>query len=391
MLTPTQAETSTPLSKKLWPEDFTVVLVAPFPPPFGGMSLQADQLLHHLQQKGVPAKPIDFNQKLRGALAFIERVVFLRTLVHWIWFAWRVWKLALPKTVFHIFSHSYLSFFLWTGTAVLICRKRGVPAIINYRGGLAEAFLKKWRTPAALIFRQARKVVVPSQFLEFIFLQNGISTQVIPNIIKDELAPQPAREIKTPHLVVNRNFEPMYNVECALRAFALVQAKIPPAKLTLIGDGAQRAALERRVQEWGLRHVTFTGKLNNHEAIRALRDGDILLNPTNVDNMPISVIEAMALGIPIISTNVGGVPYLIQNKVNGILVKKNDHTAMARAVLRLVKSPALRQKLTARAQRDAEAFRWKNVWPLWRALYLSLGPKVQSPRSAEYETLVSRR
>lgn len=367
----TQVKTSVMPITRRWPKDFAVVLVAPFPPPFGGMTLQAEQLYYLLQQEGVPVKRIDTNQKLSGALTVCERIFFLRTFLHWWRFVRRVQEVATTETVFHIFSNSYLSFFLWTGTATLICRRRGVPVIINYRGGLAEAFLNKWGVCAKFILNRANKIVVPSQYLGYIFLQNGLSTQAIPNIIKDEVTPGPARDFEALHLVVNRNFEPMYNVECALRAFALVQGDMPQARLTLIGDGSQRAFLEKMARDLGLRNLSFTGKLSNRELIRVLQDCDILLNPTNVDNMPISLIEAMALGIPIVSTNVGGVPYLIQNNVSGIIVEKNDHTAMAQAVLRLVKSTSLRLQLITRAQRDVEFFRWRKVWPQWRTLYLS--------------------
>jgi glycosyltransferase involved in cell wall biosynthesis len=367
----TQAEPSIKTRKvSAWPYGHTVVIVAPFPPPFGGMSLQANQLVALLQQEGVCVKSIDTNQKLPRRLAFVERVVFLRTLAHFVRFCMRIWQVAQPKTVFHIFSNSYASFFLWTGAATLIGRKRGAPVIINYRGGLVSEFLAKWRTPASIIFRQANKIIVPSRYLEFVFLQNRISTQIIPNIISSDLPRRSSREIDTPHLVVNRNFEPMYNLSCALRAFAMVQAVIPETRLTLIGEGPQRTELEKWVQNLGLQNVQFTGRLKNQEVIQTLLNCDVMLNPTNVDNMPISVIEAMALGLPVVSTNVGGVPYLIKNKVTGILVKKNDHQAMARAALRLIKSPALRKRLIENARRVTEDFRWERVWPLWRTLYL---------------------
>lgn len=368
----TQAEPAIKTRKaSAWPYGHTVVIVAPFPPPYGGMSLQANQLCELLKQEEVSVKRINTNQKLTGWLSFVERIFVLRTLAHFVLFCIKIWQAAQPKAVFHIFSNSYTSFFLWTGAATLIGRKREAPVIINYRGGLANEFLAKWRTPASSIFRQANKIVVPSRYLEFVFLQNRISTQIIPNIISSELPRRPSGEIKTPHLVVNRNFEPMYNLPCALRAFAMVQAVIPEAKLTLIGEGPQRAELERWAQNFGLQHVQFTGKLKNQEVIRELLDCDVMLNPTNVDNMPISVIEAMALGIPVVSTNVGGVPYLIENKVTGILVKRNDHKAMAHAALRLIRSPRLRARFVKNARRVVADYRWEKVWPLWRALYLS--------------------
>jgi glycosyltransferase involved in cell wall biosynthesis len=362
------------LSKPLeahWPQGYTVVVVAPFPPPFGGMSFQADQLVHLLEYEGVPVKRIATNEKLNGVLSFVERIAFLRTVIHVLLYAARVWRLARPNCVFHILSNSYASFFLWTAPATLICRKRGAPVIINYRGGLARDFLGKWRRVASYVFASARCVVVPSRFLEYVFLQNRIQTRVIPNIIRDTVAAKPREKTEAPHLMVNRNLDKMYNVGCALRAFALIQAQIPQARLTLIGEGPQRTELERNTERLGLRHVTFAGRLSNHEVLRLLQGCDVLLNPTNVDNMPISLLEAMALGIPIVSTEVGGVPFLVMNDWNGQLVGRNDHQAMAEAALRVLKSPSLRKRLAENSRQAAKDYRWEKVWPMWRSLYLS--------------------
>ncbi len=139
----------------------------------------------------------------------------------------------------------------------------------------------------------------------------------------------------------------------------------------MIGEGSLRTALERHIQRLGLRQVTLTGRLANHEVIRLLQGCDVLLNPTDVDNMPISVIEAMAIGVPIVSTNVGGVRYLLEDGRTALLVGMNDHQAMARAVLRILKSPAVRERLRENARRVTDDFRWEKVWPLWRSLYLS--------------------
>lgn len=369
----TRAEPAVATPKALSaPPDCTIVIVAPFPPPWGGMTLQANQLFQLLLQERVKVKRIDTNQKFSGRWSFLERMPGLRTIAHWALFARQVWRAARPQTILHIFANSYASFFLWTGTATVIGRRRGAAIIINYRGGLAHEFLEKWRKSTAFIFRRANKIIVPSRYLEFVFLQNQISSQIIPNIIRHDLPQRLPREMKIPHLVVNRNFEAIYNVPCALRAFALVQAVTPEAKLTLIGDGPLRCELENLVRKLGLQNVRFTGKLRNQDVMQTLCDCDIMLNPTDVDNMPNSVIEAMALGIPVVSTNAGGVPYLLQHGRSGILIEKNNHRAMARAALRLIRSSTLRQRLIKNAQHVVEDFHWEKVWPQWRALYQSL-------------------
>lgn len=352
-----------------WPLDCTVIIVAPFPPPYGGMSLQAEQLFHRLIEEGVNIKRVATTQKLTGQLAFIERIVGLRTLAHFAFFLLRIWQAARPNTVFHIFSNSYASFFLWTAPTVLIGKMRGAPVIINYRGGLADEFLQKWRMSAVWIFRSAAKVIVPSGFLQAVFAKYGIAPQVISNFVVIKLPPPSPRSDDVPHIVVNRNFEEMYNIACALRAFALIQKQITKARLTLIGEGTQRGQLESLVAAMTLQNVKFTGKLDNQTVLRTLQHGDVMLNPTNVDNMPISVIEAMALGLPIVSTNVGGIPYLLTHEVSGLLVEKNDHSAMAQAALRILQSSSLRQRLAENAKRVVDDLSWGKTWPQWRALY----------------------
>lgn len=334
--------------------------------------MQANQLHQLLDAQGVRADVLPTTWKFSGAWRIIEFFPALRTLLHLARFASALYRQAAAKTILHIFANSFGSFFLWTMTSVAIGKWRGARIIINYRGGHAQEFLRRWKMIAVPILRRADKIVVPSQFLEFVFLKYGLSTQVIPNILAEHLQPRRKQRGNQFHLIVNRNFEPIYNVACALRAFAIIQAVHPQTQLTLIGDGPQRAQLEHLAATLGLRQVYFAGQLANQEVIELLRSADLLLNPTNVDNMPISLLEAMAVGIPIVSTDVGGIPYLITNKVNGILVKKNDHQAMARAAVCILRSESLQHKLKHNAAQQARKCGWQNVWPQWQALYLAL-------------------
>lgn len=365
-------ESSRQIDEVAWPAGYRIAIVAPFPPPWGGMAMQANQLRQLLESRGVPVTAISNNWRFEGALKVLELLPGIRTVLHLLRFLNRLYRVASAKTIVHIFSHSFASFFLWTLTSVVVCKWRHAPIIINYRGGHAQKFLRRWKKLAVPVFRQASQIVVPSRFLEFVFLQHGISTQVIPNIISDDLKPKRKQANHRIHIIVNRNFEPIYNVACAIRAFAIIQAIHPKAKLTLIGDGSQRAQLERLASTLGLRNVTFTGQLANRKVIELLGEADLLLNPTDVDNMPISLLEAMVMGVPIVSTNAGGVPYLIENKVTGILVEKNDHQAMARAASRILRSESLQKRLKHNAWKQVRKCSWQNVWPLWGAFYLSL-------------------
>jgi glycosyltransferase involved in cell wall biosynthesis len=111
--------------------------------------------------------------------------------------------------------------------------------------------------------------------------------------------------------------------------------------------------------------VTFTGKLSKEEWRAKSKDFDIFLNTTNFDNTPVSVIEAMALGMPVVSTDVGGIPHLVTNEVNGLLVPPNDEAAITLAVKKLCGDPNLTEKLSKNAREKVEEFDWQIVKQHW--------------------------
>ena len=103
----------------------------------------------------------------------------------------------------------------------------------------------------------------------------------------------------------------------------------------------------------------FPGRVPKAEVPQWLDRGDVFLNTTNVDNTPVSVIEAMACGLPVVSTAVGGVPYLIEHGKDGLLVPPSDARAMADAVRRLLKDPDLAEALARAARLKVEAWDWE--------------------------------
>jgi len=107
--------------------------------------------------------------------------------------------------------------------------------------------------------------------------------------------------------------------------------------------------------------VTFTGRVENSEMPRLYQTANIVLNPSLVDNAPISMLEALASGVPVVSTNVGGVPFLVQHEVTALLVPPGDHEAMARASLRLLAEPGLAQRLVRAGQELVSEFAWERV------------------------------
>ena len=110
------------------------------------------------------------------------------------------------------------------------------------------------------------------------------------------------------------------------------------------------------------------GSVSKTDIPRILQEGDIFLNTTNVDNAPVTVVEAMACGLCVVSTDAGGVPYLVEDGVDALLVGRNDPDAMATAVRRILGDPVVAASLSKNARIKAEAFDWNRVLPQWEAL-----------------------
>jgi len=162
-------------------------------------------------------------------------------------------------------------------------------------------------------------------------------------------------------------------VPCVLRAFAVIQARIPEARLIVIGDGPERTRVHETAHALRLRNVEFVGAVPPTEMGRWYDEADVYLNASDIDNMPNSIIEAFACGLPVVTSRAGGIPFVVQHERNGLLVECGDHEGLAAATLRLLEEPALAQRLIAEGLRDVEQhYTWGAVSDGWAQLYRRL-------------------
>ncbi len=335
-----------------------VAIVAPAAPPLGGMSLQAELLRGHLEREGIAVNVIPTNPRLPRV---VSRLWGIRTLIQSVVFLCSLLR-ALPQAaVVHIFGASYVYFFCRVVPTLLVSRLMGKRVILNYRGGAGPAFFNRYGWVAWPIARLADAVTAPSRYLARYFGEHGIDCEVVPNIVDLERFRFRSRDVLQPHLLVSRNLEPMYNVELAIQAFEIVQKKYPNARLDILGSGSQETLLRRRVAENHISGIIFHGPIPNSEMPRFLDEADILLNPTNVDNFPMSLIEAFASGVPVVTTNVGGIRDLVGDDGAAILVAPNSASAIADEICRLLEDPGRARRMSQNAGRIAQQFSWSCV------------------------------
>lgn len=365
------------------PPPLRIGLVGPLPPPSGGMANQTLQLAGLLRAAGHTVDVLQVNAPYRPAWA--ARLPGLRAGFRLLPYLGALWRAAGQADLFHVMANSGWSWHLFAAPAIWIGRLRGCPVVVNYRGGEADAFLERSRAVVGASLKRASTVVVPSGFLEAVFGRHGFAAVVVPNIINLErfAACAPAAPGSAPRVLIARNLEPIYDNATALRAFALFAKVHPQARLVVAGSGPLRAELEALAVQLGVAdNVRFTGRVDNAGMAALYQGADLMLNPSLVDNMPNSVLEALASGVPVVSTNVGGVPYLVDDGKTALLVPPGAPEAMAQAMLRLFAEPGLAARLRAAGLAHVQQFTWTEVQPrllqVYRAAIGASTPKAAS-------------
>lgn len=365
-----------------------VLMVAPSLRILGGQAVQAARLMEQLRRE--PGLEIDFlpiNPRLPGPFGRLQDIKYIRTLLTSAQYIASLLVRVRRYDVIHIFSASYFSFLLAPTPALLVSRLYRRPTVLNYHSGEAEDHLRRWRRTALPTMRMADAIITPSGYLVDVFERFELSARSIFNIVETERFRFRERVPLKPVFFSNRNFEPLYNVACTLRAFALIQKRFPDASLVLAGDGSLRAELEALARELQLRNVEFPGRVEPERMHELYDAADIYLNSPDIDNMPISVIESFASGLPVVTTNAGGIPYIVTDEETGLLVERNDHEAMAASAVRLLEEPALARRIARAAFDECRKYAWDSVREEWIGLYSELaGAKESVERKAHQET-----
>ena len=313
---------------------------------------------------------VPHNPRLPGVLRGLQRVKYLRTLVTSVAYVASLLKELRRQDVVHVFSASYWSFLLAPTPAILIGKAYGRRVILNYRSGEAADHLTRWRRTALPVMRRADLIVVPSGYLVDVFAKFGLAARSIFNFVDLSKLRYRERASLRPVFLANRNFAPHYNVACVLRAFQLVQQAMPEACLIVAGDGEQRQMLHDLARELGLRNVEFVGQVTPARMAELYDAADVYLNAPNIDNMPNSVIEAFAAGLPVVTTSAGGIPYIVTHETTGLMSDPDDHVALARHALRIVSEPGLGGRLALGAREELlSKYTWPAVHDAWREAY----------------------
>jgi glycosyltransferase involved in cell wall biosynthesis len=356
-------------------EKTKILIIAPALPLVGGQAVQAQRLLENFRRE--PHLEVDLQPINPQVAPRLQKIPYVRTAVTSLKYLFDLFGKIPRADVVHIFSAAYYGFVLSVVPAILLAKLFGKKTIINYRSGEAENFFRGWGGYFLWAVRMADAVVSPSGYLVDVFEQFGVRGRSIFNIIDTDKFTFRARRALRPIFLSNRILESLYNIECIFRAFRTVSEKFPDARLIVANDGIEREKLERAAREMNLKNVEFIG-LVPQDKIAALYDSaDVYLNSPNFDCMPGSLIECFASGLPVVSTNAGGIPYIVADGETGLLVETNDDAALAAKAIYLLENPEAAQALINNARKECAKYSWAAIRPQWLALYEKLAAELK--------------
>jgi glycosyltransferase involved in cell wall biosynthesis len=265
--------------------------------------------------------------------------------------------------------------FLWAEMVCAMLRLVERPFILSLHGGALPEFARAHPWRVRRLLRTAHAVTAPSRFLREGLADYCPGVRVHPNPIDAGYWTFRLRSRPAPRLIWVRAFHDTYNPAMAIAAVAILKPQFPGITLTMIGPDKGDGSLERarmQVAAAGLdSQIRIPGGMDRAAVGAALEQHDIFLNTSNTDNTPVSVLEALAGGLPAVSTRAGGVPHLLVDQRDALLVPIGDSAAMANAIARLLTTRGLAESLSSHGRLVAERHDWTRVLPLWEQLFTS--------------------
>lgn len=272
------------------------------------------------------------------------------------------------KQVDYVLIDTYSTQNFWFAFIISqLCRILRLKYIAKLHGGDLPNRLAKSPFFCDMIFKNAYKITAPSGYLMNAFeVKYAKNIMFIPNTIEINNYPIVQKEFSVPKILWVRSFSSIYNPKMAIKVAANLKVKYPNVALCMIGPDKENliADCKKYAKELNV-DVEFTGKLSKKKWIKRSQEFNVFINTTHFDNTPVSVIEAMALGIPVVSTNVGGIPYLLNDSENALLVNDGDSEAMSQAIEKIISDDLLRTHLIKNGRTLVEDFDWSIVKQKW--------------------------
>jgi L-malate glycosyltransferase len=294
------------------------------------------------------------------------RNVILR-LIHMLWIVFRNHRSA-SAVLIDVYSTFAFNYFL---AIAILSKGLNVKYISILHGGNLPSRLGKTRSVSIWAFRNAFVNVTPSLYLKNAFEARDIKTVFIPNFIDIAHYPFTKRILFGPNLLFVRSFHKIYNPQLVVEIFYRLLKKFPEGKLCMVGpnkDGSESLVREK-IRELNIeQHVVLPGRLSKSDWIKLSNQYDIFISTATTDNMPVSLIEAMLLGLPIVATQVGGIASLLQHGKFGFSIEGSNPDDYVRQIEAIIMGQGDVMEVVDNARKYATTFDWQEVKSKWTTL-----------------------
>lgn len=264
--------------------------------------------------------------------------------------------------------------YIWEAVTTRLLKALGKKIVLIVHGGRLPAKMQRNAKKFLPTFKAANLVVCPSDFLCTTLAQYEIKSIRIENVVNLQDYTFHTKETFAPRIFWMRTLEDVYNPEMAVRVGAILAKKYPLFKMVMAGydrgslQMVQQLAHELKVQD----KIDFPGYISNEQKNKYAKELDIYICTNRIDNAPVSLIEMMALGMPVVSVNTGGIPYLVSNGENGLLVNLDDDEAMAKCIMSIIDKPELGRQLANNGLAFTKQFGEAAVLEKWKKVFEEL-------------------
>lgn len=347
-------------------------MVGPHDPRPGGVTVQVETLSRYLRSDGVVVRSVDTNIQALRRLGRLGR--WLVPVGQMLIVPWRLARATRDADLIHVHLASFWGFYLPMFVVALVRRGRHLPVVATYHGGMAEQFVGAQRRRVQALLRHIDVLLTPAGVIGAVFAELGLHPLVMPNVVGLDTAslrragPLNVTDQSAPLLLWIKRFDATGNPLLMVRAYALVRQHTPQARLLMIGEGPRLAEAQALATELAA-PVEFIGRVSHEELLPIYAAADLFVSSSAIDIQPNTLLEASAAGLPIVATAVGGIPEMLHDGRDALLVPPDDPEALADAVQRVLSEPSLAERLSQAAAVNAQRFTWPAVRPQLAVVY----------------------
>lgn len=324
------------------------------------MRIQGQRLAKALESEGIYVTLIPVDTP-----SWADRYPLLRTVQHFLDQRRRLGCLLPSLDGLIVLSCSGISLRLVTAPAVGLCKKLSVPVAISDRGGNTDTWLARSPNSRRLyssLAKQCKAVHVSSAYLQRVFVKHGIATQAVPILLDLEKISYRPRPAKPSLILNNRTMSRFHDVQLSIRVLAELKKRHPEVRMIVTGDGCESRACRQLARELGIaQSVEFAGNIRNEDVMALVANADILLNTSRHDNIPNAILEGFASGIPVVTSDAGGIPDLLGENERGYLVQERSVEAFVSAIRGACISGDETMARVERARKFVETLNWQNL------------------------------